>query len=719
VTTSPVPTAPFGDPLELPVGSLPGLRGARTRLLEAAGIRTLLDLALHLPFRYEDRSHSCPIAGLRIGQPASFAARISRVLTKPNRFRRVPVHEVLVEDGSGQLRAVWFGQKWIDRALCEGVEVSLFGTPLPGDGPWLRLENPEWEVLPQDATEDEGIHVGRIVPIHRRIAPPGEHRPLVGKLLRRLLRDALRTLPAGLEDPVPAALASAHGWPGRREALVEAHFPGSTGEPPDPDRLASLRLPARERLAFEELLALQVRLVELRRRRIETERAPRIESAPELRRELGRLVPFSLTGAQQKALSGIASDLASGHPMARLLQGDVGSGKTIVALLSLALAARGGFQGALMAPTAILAEQHAAVFARILEGSGIGWALLTGQTRGARRTEILEGLRSGAISIVVGTHALIEDPVGIPRLALAVVDEQHRFGVVHRERLLRKGMEGETPHLLVMTATPIPRSLSLTLYGDLDVSLLDELPPGRKPVRTFLREGSARERVFRFVAGRIAAGERAYVVYPFVEESAKLADVRALFAAGEEELARLLPGVAVARVHGRMKADERGGAMASFASGRTPVLLATTVIEVGVDVPEATVMVVENAERFGLSQLHQLRGRVGRGERDSWCVLIAGEGCPDEARRRLDRFSALSDGFAVAEADLESRGPGEIFGRRQSGAPELRVANPLRRLDLVQLARDEAEAAAREGRTERLARLLAPWGFETEELERG
>lgn len=699
-------------PLDAPVTALPGVSAARGCVLAESGIATLFDLLLLLPRRYEDRSRFAGIASLASGVPATVAGRIAKVLSKPNWYRKVAVHEVRVEDDSGSIVAVWFGQRWLGKALGEGARVVLFGAPT-GDGAGrLRLENPEWELLADDAGEDGGLHVGRVVPIHPRVAPADAGKPIGGKLMRRLLRAAVDAIPPGLDDPLPDEIRRAHGWPGAAAALAEVHFPPRV--PTDGDLPAPRETPAGERLAFEELLALQLRLAGERRRRLETERAPAVKGT------LARLAPrapFPLTAAQQRVLGEILADLASGHPMARLLQGDVGSGKTIVALLALALAAEKGFAGALMAPTAILAEQHAATVEKVL-GSSVRWALLTGAVRGAERRRILAGVASGEIRLLLGTHALLEEPVEIPRLALAVVDEQHRFGVVHRERLRRKGGEAGIPHLLVMTATPIPRSLALTIHGDLEVSILDELPPGRRAVVSRVRGEEAREKVFAFVRERVAAGDRAMVVFPFIEESAKLAEVRALEAHAGEVRERLV-GIPSVLVHGRQPAAERSEGMRRFGSGEAPLLLATTVIEVGVDVPEATVIVIENAERFGLSQLHQLRGRVGRSERPSWCILMAGRGAGAEALARLEAFARTASGFDVAEQDLAERGGGEIFGKRQSGRPPFRIADPATQLPLLVEARREAERIVAAGDGEAVGRRLAPWGFERAELLRG
>jgi ATP-dependent DNA helicase RecG len=419
-----------------------------------------------------------------------------------------------------------------------------------------------------------------------------------------------------------------------------------------------------------------------------------LEADAAVREAARKALPFSLTGAQKRALREIGADLSSGRAMARLLQGDVGSGKTIVAGLALLLAAKNGVQGALMAPTEILAEQHAASLASWLESAGVRLGLLTGRARGRARNALLEALASGELDVLVGTHALIEAPVKFRRLGLVVVDEQHRFGVAHRARLFRKG---DTPHVLVMTATPIPRSLAWAIYGELDVSVLDEKPPGRSKVVTRVREESGRERVYRFAAERARAGERVYVVVPAITEGPK--EVAATRETADR-IAAAAPGVSIGMLHGRMPPEERSRVLSDFSAGRTAILVATTVVEVGVDVPEATFMVVENAEVFGLAQLHQLRGRVGRSARPSWCALIVGERAGEEARSRLAILEKTSDGFLIAEKDLEARGPGDLLGSRQSGLPAMRVADPVK--DLPRLGEARREVVERLHKGERI-----------------
>ncbi len=652
-----------------PVHRIPGVGSARAARLAAAGFATVADVLLHLPFRYEDRRRFARIDELVPGEPATLFVRLSGA--RSNRMRRGGLRiEAIADDGSEAIRVVWHNRyPSFQTALATGRTAVLYGSPSVTGRGELRLENPETEFF-EPGEEADPLHSGRVVGIARRVADtsPRAWRSLVRRTLDALSAD-FRTAGAPAEEI--------------REALIAAHFPD---EPADAEA-------ARRKLAEEELLVLAARIEE-KRARLRSRRGMVLRADEALRREAGRVLPFRLTGAQQRAVREIAADLASGRAMARLLQGDVGSGKTVVAGLALLLAARNGAQGALMAPTEILAEQHAASLAGWLEGAGVRLGLLTGRVRGGPRRSLLEALGRGELDVLVGTHALVESPVKFRRLGLVVVDEQHRFGVAHRARLFGKG---ETPHVLVMTATPIPRSLAWAIYGELDVSVLDEKPPGRGTVTTRVREEAARERIYRFAAERVRAGERVYVVVPAIEEGEREV-------AATRETARRIaaeaPGVAVATLHGRMPAPERTAVLRDFAAGRVGILVATTVVEVGVDVPEATFMVVENAEGFGLAQLHQLRGRVGRSSLRSWCALVVGPNAGEEARRRLAILEETTDGFRIAEKDLEERGPGDLLGTRQSGLPALRVADPGR--DLASLARARAEVVARRERGEKI-----------------
>ncbi len=522
------------------------------------------------------------------------------------------------------------------------------------------------------------MHTGRIVPVYEKLGP------LTVKPLRRVLSQLAAQLPLELEDPLDAALRERLSLVGRGEALRRVHLPADADALP---ALNAFRSPAHVRLILEELLLYQLGLARRRRGlRSERKRAA-FDVSGAAREAVKRILPFPLTGAQRRVLREIADDLRSPHPMNRLVQGDVGSGKTLVALLSMVIVLENGHQAAFMAPTEILAEQHFLTFRRLLKRCAYRVELVTSAVKGKERREALARVASGEAQIVIGTHALIQEGVTFRRLGYAVVDEQHRFGVLQREDLRRKGYDVD---VLVMTATPIPRTLALTAYGDLDVSVVDEKPPGRTPVTTLLRPASQRREVLELVRRSVAQGRQAYVVYPLVEESDKLEDVKAASQAAGE-WAAALPGVRVGLLHGRLKSAEKEQAMAAFSRGETQVLVATTVIEVGVDVPNASVMVIEHAERFGLAQLHQLRGRVGRGAASSSCVLLAHGRLSETARARLDVLTASEDGFAIAEKDLELRGPGDFFGTRQWGMPALRVADLVRDRALLERAREEAQ----------------------------
>ncbi len=624
------------------------------------------DFLLALPFRYEDRRRFATVAGLEWGKPATVLARFQGV--RSVRMRRGTLRvEAVADDGTGAVRVVWHNRYPSFARALAGSRAALYGTPAASPRGEMWIENPETEFV-AEGEEADPVHSGRIVGVYHRVAD------VPSRLWRALVRRTLDRL-----DPGFAAAAAAP--PDLLEGLERVHFP------PTPEAAES----ARRLLASEELLVLAAGIEE-KRRRLHARKGLALVAGPALRERARKAVPFPLTGAQKRAVREISADLGSGRAMARLLQGDVGSGKTVVAGLALMLAADNRVQGALMAPTEILAEQHAESLASWMTAAGVRLALLTGRVRGAARKRLLEELAGGRIDVLVGTHALAEAPVEFRRLGLVVVDEQHRFGVAHRARLFRKG---DAPHVLVMTATPIPRSLAWAIYGELDVSVLDEKPPGRGTIRTRVREEAGRDKVYRFAGERVAAGERVYVVVPAIEEGEReIAATRDT----ADRIAAALPGVPVGVLHGRLPAPERTAVLRDFAGGRLPVLVSTTVVEVGVDVPEATLMIVENAEVFGLAQLHQLRGRVGRSARESWCALIAGKGASPEARERLAVLETTSDGFVIAEKDLEARGPGDLLGNRQSGLPAMRVADPVRDLAALGEARRRVAALAAEGR---------------------
>jgi ATP-dependent DNA helicase RecG len=546
----------------------------------------------------------------------------------------------------------------------------------------LVMENPQIEEFLEGEEGKDPLSVGRVVPIYRKLPA------LTPRARRGLVFHLLRNFADHLPERLLPSREREQKLPSLSEALREAHFPGSAGGAADAEPWTSRTSPHLHRLVYEEFLEFQVGLQRRRRERA-LDPAPVLAADDAIRARLKALLPFALTSAQKRVIREIGEDFRRGTPMRRLLQGDVGSGKTIVAVLSAALAAACGYQTALMAPTEILAEQHAATIFGLLAKSGLVPALLTGRVKGKARAALLDQLAGGRINLLVGTHALLENPVEFLRLGLIVIDEQHRFGVAQRTALSSKADgTGRKPHLLVMSATPIPRSLALTLYGDLDVSTLDEKPPGRTPVATRVFPESERGFAFREIEAEVRAGGQAYVVVPLIEESDKI-EARAV-EKHVEEIRRALPGRRVGVVHGRIPPEERERTMGEFAAGRLDVLAATTVIEVGVDVSNASYMLIENAERFGLAQLHQLRGRVGRGKRTSRCVLLFGAKASPESRERLAVLEKTDDGFVVAEEDLKRRGPGDALGTRQSGVPLFRVGDLIRDVAWMKRARDEA-----------------------------
>jgi ATP-dependent DNA helicase RecG len=618
---------------------------------------------------------------------ASVVGEIVSSGIRPTRRPRFKIFEVLLRDQTASLRAVWFNQPFLNDVFRPRQRVILFGRlELTSHG--LQLQNPQYEILPSDADVDEHadphdeetLHTGRIVPIYEKTGT------LTTKMQRTLVHHALASLPDTLPDPIPPAVREAQGLVERRRALAEAHFPPQGANLAD---LNSFRSPAQRHLIFEEFFLFQIGLV-LRKRRADAERKPRsIVITDEIRDSARRVLPFKLTGDQKKVIAEIVEDMKRPHPMNRLLQGDVGSGKTIVALMAAVVAMENGFQVAFMAPTEILADQHFITIRRLLDSSRFRMTLLTGATPARKRREIQAELAAGSVNLVVGTHALVEDPVAFRELGLAIIDEQHRFGVMQRAALRAKGMH---PDVLVMTATPIPRTLALTTYGDLDVSVMREMPPGRKPIKTIAKPESRREEIVEFVRQQLDSGRQAYVIYPLVEESAKI-DLKAATEMADHLAQDVFPEYRVALLHGRMKQDDKDRVMNAFARGEYHVLVSTTVVEVGVDVANASVMLVEHAERFGLSQLHQLRGRVGRGPHQSYCMLLYQAPLSEQGRERLKALTETTDGFVIAERDLALRGPGDFFGTRQSGMPTLRVGDLLRDHQLMEEARREAVIA--------------------------
>jgi len=684
---SPALPLPMDQNLSTSVQYVRGVGPRRASLLSRLGISTIRDALFHLPFRYEDRRTSAPMAELRIEETTSICGKIlsAAVLSPSSRNPRLRLLEVVVTDGRGFLKAKWFNQTYLKRLFKPGQEVILYGVVKPdfrsrdrlfSGAQSFEMINPEYELI--DDSDDEGLqlHTGRVVPVYR--TTEGLSQRQIRSIMYRIVDDACRDL----RDPIPRRVIGDLAFPSLAESLHNVHFPSDRFTPTEFGRGAS---PFHQRLAFDELFTLELGLAVLKRG--ET-RKKGIAFAPDgslASRLLSRL-PFRLTAAQERVFAMILADMRSPYPMNRLIQGDVGSGKTVVALLCMLSAVECGYQAALMAPTEILAEQHFITIHRLVEDLGLAVRILTGDRRHRDRG----ALSSGEAHIAIGTHALIQEGVSFRNLGLIVIDEQHRFGVMQRA-LLRK--KGANPDILIMTATPIPRTLALTLYGDLDYSMIDELPPGRTPVSTELVPESRKALVFSAISQEVGGGGQVYVVYPVIEGSEKQ-DLRDAVT-GKERLQERYPDLNVGLIHGRMKAREREEVMAEFTQGRIHILVSTTVIEVGVDVPNAALMVIIHAERFGLSQLHQLRGRVGRGERRSRCLLLS-YGASEEARRRLDVMVATTDGFRIAEEDLAIRGPGEFFGTRQSGLPDLRVSNLLRDARLLETARQRAFALVEE-----------------------
>ncbi|MBL8997466.1 MAG: ATP-dependent DNA helicase RecG [Gemmatimonadetes bacterium] len=652
--------------LETPVTYLTGVGPRRAEQLKRLNIFTARDLLFHIPHRYEDASTVAQIAKLRIGDDATVIGTVVSKGILPTR-KGLRVFQAVVQDASGLIEAGWPGQPWLDRQVQKGDVLLLSGPVRFYHG--RQLSPREFVNLGADADPTMG---GRVLAVY----PATEG--LSFKVLRGLIEKHLDALLPLVSEYLPAAMLAEAGVPSLPEALRAVHRPTSV----------AAALAGRARLAYEELLF--VHLLQRRARALARERRDgiRFERKRTLTTRLKKALPFALTGAQVRAVREIVADMGTEFRMHRLLQGDVGSGKTVVALFAALLALENGYQVAFMAPTELLAEQHVRTIDQLLAPLGIIPVLVTGSRTAKERRLAATRLESGEPLIAVGTHALVQEGTRFARLGLAIIDEQHRFGVDQRRLLGERGRGAEQPDVLLMSATPIPRSLALTLYGDLDVSILDERPPGRQPITTALRPEKARARVLDFVVRQLDAGRQAYIVYPLIEESEKSA-LKAAKSAYEELTAGVLRGRRVALLHGRLPADEKDETMRRFRDGALDALVSTTVIEVGIDVPNATVMLIEHPERFGLSQLHQLRGRVGRGAEESYCILL-GDVSP-EAADRLQHFLDTEDGFEIARADLELRGMGDLFGERQSGVPTFKVADPLRDTELSDLARAAAE----------------------------
>jgi ATP-dependent DNA helicase RecG len=647
--------------------SLKGVGPKIGEKLQKLGITTILDLLYLFPRRYDDYTLMKPISKLQYGEQVTIIGTIWQTRAKRMRNNKVMVQSV-VSDGTGSVQITWFNQPWIVKQLPAGMQIVVSGKVEQFLGRPV-FNSPEWEPL-----ELEPLRTRRIVPVYPLTEGLGS-----GKM-REIMKTAVSYWAARVPDPLPQNISQGQRLYALPRALQEIHFPESQETLHD----------ARRRLTFDELFLLQLGLQNQRRQWRSQSGIP-ISVSPGHVIQFRNALPFSFTGAQQRVIDEITADITLDVPMNRLLQGDVGSGKTVVAAAAIYATVSAGAQAALMAPTEILSEQHYRGLSKLLAPLGVRLALLTGSTPAAEKAQIYAGLTDRSIQLVIGTHALIQGGVTFNKLALAVIDEQHRFGVDQRGALRQKGVQDlhdeVNPHLLVMSATPIPRTLALSYYGDLDLSILDEMPPGRQDIKTRWLRSSERERAYSFIRRQVAEGRQAYIIFPLVEASDKI-EAKAAVAEYDALQTEVFSTLKLGLVHGRLKSEEKEAAMRAFYEGETDVLVATSVIEVGVDVPNSTVMVIEGANRFGLAQLHQFRGRVGRGEHQSYCILIADQGTP-EAEERLLALEKTNDGFLLAEKDLELRGPGQFFGRRQSGLPELQLASLLD-MEMLQIAQEEA-----------------------------
>ena len=678
-------------------------------VLAAKGIRTVDDLLHYLPFRYEDRLNPRSIAELRPGEMATVIAEVRTSGLFRTRRTGTPIFQLTLGQGRARLKCMWFHATYLKDKFQPGQMVALYGKVDTDNRGEMQIIQPQVEVL-GDSTEDAAeaaaeknlaasLEVGRIVPIYEATGK------LTSRWFRRIIHSALENLTPEIPEPIPAAVRSRLSLVPPRLALSQVHWPDPGESLPE---LQSSRTPAHIRLIFEELFFIELGL-EMKRRQQKAKTGIAFHLDDRVREAIKRILPFHPTAAQKRVLKEIAADMEKPFPMRRLLQGDVGSGKTIVAFEAAIIAIENGYQVALMAPTEILATQHYLSARRILENAGYRIVLLTGSLEQDRKREIRRHVAQGNAQLVIGTHALLEHNVEFEKPGLVIVDEQHRFGVMQRLKLMKKGADSPDlvddkpvpnsvsekspaePDVLVMTATPIPRTLALTLYGDLDLSVIDEMPPGRTPIVTRRISDERAPEVWDFVRKQVAAGHQTYVVYPVIEENEET-ELKAAMKMYKELSTRIFPDLKVAVLHGRLDAETKDMTMRLFQRGEIQILVSTTVIEVGVDVPNANLMVIEHAERFGLSQLHQLRGRIGRGAAKSYCILMTGGKVSEEGDRRLDAMTRTNDGFEIAELDLELRGPGEFFGTRQAGLPSFRVANIIRDRQLLEAAKREAAA---------------------------
>jgi ATP-dependent DNA helicase RecG len=715
--------------LATPVKYVKGVGPRIGEILAAKGIHTVGDLLHYLPFRYEDRLNPRGIGELRPGEMATVIGEVRN--SGLFRTRKMPIFQLTVGQGRTKLRCLWFNASYLQDKFKPGAMIALYGKVEQDERTReLQIVQPQFEILGDandgsdsgaDKKAAESLEIGRIVPIYEST---GQGR-LTPRWFRRAIRTALDNLTPELPDPIPAAVRAHLGLISPREALWNVHWP----EPGESfNDLQSFRTPAHIRMIFDELFFVELGL-ELKRREQKAQTGIAFRLDDRARAAIKKILPFHPTTAQKRVLKEIAADMEKPYPMRRLLQGDVGSGKTIVGFEAAIIAIENGYQVALMAPTEILAQQHYFSARRILENAGYRIVLLTGSLEADRKREIRRHIAQGNAQLVIGTHALLEEKVEFANPGLVIVDEQHRFGVMQRLKLMKKSGDGGAenagstsasrtaapqtksaePDVLVMTATPIPRTLALTLYGDLDLSVLDELPPGRTPIVTKCVSDEQSTKVWEFVRKQISAGHQAYVVYPVIAENEET-ELKAAVKMYRELSSKIFPDLKVGLLHGRLDAELKEQVMRMFQKGELQILVATTVIEVGVDVPNATVMVIEHAERFGLAQLHQLRGRIGRGAAKSYCILMTGGKVSEDGQRRLDAMVKTNDGFKIAELDLELRGPGEFFGTRQAGMPSFRVANIIRDAQLLEVAKREAAAVLAgpnaEFSTEEISRAL-------------
>jgi ATP-dependent DNA helicase RecG len=665
------------DVMQMPLQYLKGVGPRKAADLKKAGLNTVEDLLFRFPRRYEDRSKLQRIIALRPGMTAAISGTVLNAGLAHTRRPGFKLFSALIQDDSGQIQAVWPNQAFLKDVVKSKQKIVLFGKVEVWGSRGLQITDPEFEIVSDDPVSGEiQLHTGRIVPVYERTGS------VTTNMQRRFVWQALEKLSPPMFDPVPADILAREHWPARLDALRQSHFPSADTSV---ESLNNFQTAAQRRLVFEDFFVFQTGLALRRQENAQVRKRLICTVDDRIRQRAREVLPFKLTSGQRDALAEIVGDMQRAWPMQRLLQGDVGAGKTIVAILAAVVAMENGFQVAVMAPTEILAEQHYRTIVGVLHGKPYRVALLSGRVTAATRRDLLPSIERGEINLVVGTHALVQEHVRFKSLALVVIDEQHRFGVVQRGVLASKGAN---PDVLVMTATPIPRTLALTECGDMEVSVIRGLPPGRLPVKTIVKADSRRDEAYAMMREEIRRGHQVYVIYPLVDESEKI-DLKAATAMAAE-IARVFPEFSVALLHGRMKGDEKDSVMRRFLSGELNILVSTTVVEVGVDVANATLMVVEHAERFGLSQLHQLRGRIGRGPHQSTCVLLYQAPWSDDPRQRLRAMAETNDGFIIAERDLRLRGPGDFFGTRQHGLPTLRAGDLTRDVDLLERAFEEA-----------------------------